>query len=266
MSSHEKTHGHPWKYHVTPWLFHLNEDGYHWCSHIDGNTFVRKTDKDITKDKSNRYEVGDLLVYTDKKFHTKIYSLVVSSGIYYTLSNYFPLFEGAMSGKKDFIYEDIDCNENICLTTEEEKQEWVESQGKYCIGGNILMNMISYRIMNKIINVDNEKAEIYYLLYSDSFQNFLKIKIQEGDNIFKEDISKIYNHIGLKNSNGFLFMESRVQRIERQAIEIWERTYKNCLETMDEDNNSVRLIQSFIKSANMAADEFIKKFKTDIDL
>ncbi len=237
----------PYKYHVTPWLFHQNEDGYHWCEHIDGNVFIQKTDKEVSTDKP-KYKVGDLLKYQSNDNPPRFFLISKIEG-----NKFYGFHESAITINGELITR-LDNNKNYSLASEKEKQEWIENQGEFHKGEYIIHKGVGYRIDGKSILIENEKAAVYYSI--DKEYNNFTFLIEDGDKEFRREFPK-YECSCMTGHNDLgdtIINETKEAYINRKAMEFYLMTFKHYMEKGGDD------IKQVTEIASKAADEFKIKF------
>jgi len=255
VSSNKSVNG-SYRYHVTPWLFHPNEDGYHWCNLIDDNAFIQKTDKEVSTDP--KYKVGDVIVYTDEENHNEMYFALIKDKTKdtYILSSCFPKWRRSMEGCETHNIKYIENNDNIRLSTEKEKHHWLEERGEFHTREEIIYNGVGYRITGKHILIENEKAGVYYSINMEYNNNFT-IPIEDGDKEFKRqyncDLLKVPNYTDPVTA------ETKDAYINRKAMEIYFMTFKHY---MEKGGHGVKQVSEI---SSKAADNFKKKFGKNND-
>ena len=162
-----------WKAGVLQGLCHPDGDGYH-----------SKNSKEVSND-TQQYKVGDLLVYTDEEFHTRTFSLIKHKTTdVFIFSNHLPMWRRSMGRRKEHNIEYIGNNDNIRLATEKERYQWIEEQGEFHTGEQIVYNGYGFRITGKHILIENEKAGVYYSIDIE-YKNTCTLPIEYGDKEFR---------------------------------------------------------------------------------
>lgn len=264
VAANEHSHGYPWRYHVTPWLFCPSEDGYHYCGHIDGNTFIHKTDKQVSA--RHKYNHGDVIVVENK--HSVLVEAAHSGN--YQLSAGVPIYKGANKGDNYLTWEAVDTNSDIRIANPLEVEDYLvhHHKSKYNVGQYVWDASANqeYFITKKVIReVDYIQSNVYFELmpvYSGVEMKYVLTKVAD---VYLEPCNTTYGHIqcpferASSHPQNPLLVETKEASINRKAMEIWEFTYKATLER--ESELTKPYVELALRNANAAKNDFMEQFK-----